>query len=307
MRRVALCLLILLAACEHAPPSISTCVTTEVEGERLRVLAAYYDEARLFEIIADVPIEGGQACFTFRPPTDEVQPVTEWTVYIEGRTLGATDSSPGYTAWPIDISVYDDLDGDAVPDPGELRVRRLANEPNSVAWFADFEPFLRYFMAVDPTGNRARAARPFIATTLSPRRGGQTDAVDPVPAETVLSGDPSLCDVALYPSCLGTTDEIHVPGDVWVDPRLTDEQRQAEGLPGDLPFGTAAPLERAAQCSLLGDGVLLAFYVGLTFASDPVACRCRRGVHAVYVYTVVDDPPAWLDCGEDDGSSIVSH
>lgn len=307
MRRLALCLLILLAACEHAPPPISTCVTTEVEGERLRLLAAYYDEARLHEIIADVPFDDGRACFTFRPPTDEVQPVTEWKVYIEGRVLGAPDDSPGYAAWPIDLSVYDDLDGDAVPDPGELRVRRFANEPNSIAWFADFEPFLRYFMAVDPTGTRARAARPFIATTLSPRWGGRTDAVDPVPAETVLTGGPSLCDVALYPKCLGLTDDINVPGEAWVDPRLTDEQRQAEGLPADSPWTTEPPLERFGLCEDLGGGVLLAVYLESRFTSDAEDCRCRRANHYAYVYTVVDDPPAWLDCGEDDGSSIISY
>lgn len=280
-------------SCESEPPDSVVCVTVTAEGPALRAAAMYFDRGRLYEVIDDVPVQGGQACLALTPPADPtVRPEIEWALdVLEG------DRSTELV-WPIELAAYADLNGNARLDPGELVGR--SSSAFAPTWLPDSEGLLVSALYIESYRGSVlqNTLRPFVWTTLDPleRWYHSGSGIEPPPTEVRLDAEIEACQRLTYPRCQGYTEYDAVKIQM-VDPSLEgaaelEASYRAEGRPV-WPFSA---IRQAGVCEEYSDDLLL---VTWSFP-EPIRledeCTCRQSSTRFEALIDANAIPEWVQC-----------
>lgn len=280
-------------SCESEPPDSVVCVTVTAEAPALRAAAMYFDRGRLYEVIDDVPVQGGQACLALTPPADPtVRPESDWELGVfEGDRFREL-------VWPIELAAYTDLNGNARLDPGELIGR--SSSAFAPTWLPDSEALLVSALYTESYRGSVlqNTLRPFVWTTLDPLESWSVrdSGIEPPPTEVRLDAEIEACQRLAYPRCQGYTEYDAVKIQM-VDPSLEgaaelEASYRAEGRPV-WPFSA---IRKAGLCERLGDDLLVVIWTFHEPLQLEDECTCRRLSTRFEALINANAIPDWVQC-----------
>ena len=295
MRRMVLISLMILGAvgCESGPPDTELCVASPIQGERLRLMVAYFDDGTLVETTHDQPFTQ-RTCLTLRRPTVAARPQTKWEVELDAQ--GRIE----HQVWPLDVAIYDDANGNAAIDEGELRGSLSAEEGRLPALLLDYEEIATIWASIDEADEVTVSLREFVWASARLDRPGYSDRrpFERLPEAVEINANASACGAIFYPMCVPerryrSSDEIIV-----LDEANLDEATYL-ALLKRFDFFTIWPIfeitKPATYCEVY-DEYRTATYVYETDVANAETCACVHREQRVFVHTGLESMPDWLDC-----------